>query len=190
MSKEQIIVTIAVAIIGVIGTSMASVFGFLQFWLKRRDEKDEEVLKIMIAKMIAEADDRLRGEFNGGLSEREETGRKRFEINSKAIEENTEQIAKLTELVADQVRKIDVFTDSMTAFSKVLRASAESQRNSNYDRILMVANSILRKQIITITEKTNLEQLYNSWIELDGKDPKITTMYNECMKLTTVPDEE
>ena len=190
MSKEQIIVTIVVAVIGVIGTSAASVFGFLQFWLKRRDEKDEEVLRKMIAKMISEADDRLRGEFNGGLQEREETGRKRFETNSKAIEENTEQIAKLTELVADQVKKIDLFTDSMTTFSKVLKASAESQRNSNYDRILMVANTILRKQKITITEKTNLEQLYNSWTELDGKDAKITTLYHECMKLPTIPDDE
>ena len=188
MTKEQMITAIIVAIIGMIGASVASVFGFLQFWVKRRDEKDEGKLKEMIAKMISEADDRLRGEFNGGLQEREDTGKMRFEINSKAIEENTAQISRLTELVADQVKKIDVFTDSMTTFSKVLKASAESQRNSNYDRILVVATAILRNQKITITEKTNLEQLYNSWIELDGRDPKITTMYNECMKLQTVPD--
>ena len=189
MTREQIIVTIVVAIIGVIGTSMASVFGFLQFWLKRRDEKDEEALKKMIAKMISEADDRLRGEFNGGLTERERTGKERFDINSRAIQENTEQIAELTSLVRDQVTKLDMFADSMTSLTRLVSASAESQRNSNYDRLLFVANKVLKSNKMTISEKTNLRQLYNSWKDLKGNDPKIDTLYEECMKITPIPDE-
>lgn len=189
MTKEQIIVTIVVAIIGVVGSSMASAFGFLQFWLKRRDEKDEEALKKMIAKMISEADDRLRGEFNDGLSEREHTGKERFDINSRAIQENTEQIAELTSLVRDQVTKMDIFTDSMTSLTLLVTASAESQRNSNYDRLLFVANKVLKSGKMTISEKTNLRQLYNSWKELKGNDPKIDTLYEECMKITPIPDE-
>lgn len=188
MTKEQIIVAIVVAILGVIGTSAASVFGFLQFWLKRKDEKDEEALKKMIAKMISEADDRLRGEFNEGLDGREQTGKERFEINSKLIEENTEQISKLTSLVEDQVKKLDMFADSMTNLNRIVTVSAEGQRNSTYDRILLVATNVLKNQQITITEKTNLKQLYKSWKDLKGEDPKIDTMYDECMKLTPIPD--
>ena len=168
---------------------MASVFGFLQFWLKRRDEKDETALRKMIEEMISAADSRLRDEFATGLTERENTGRERFDINSKAIQENTEQIAELTGLVKDQIKKIDLFAESMTALGKVVRASAESQRNSNYDRLLFVANKVLKSGKLTITEKTNLKQLYNSWKDLQGVDPKIDTLYEECMKLTPVPDE-
>lgn len=189
MTKEQIFVAIVVAIIGVIGSSMASAFGFLQFWLKRRDEKDEEVLKKMIAKMISEADERLRGEFNDGLSERENTGKERFDINSKAIKENTEQISELTSLVRDQVTKLDLFADSMTSLTRLVTASAESQRNSNYDRLLFVANKVLKSGKMTISEKTNLKQLYNSWKELKGTDPKIDTLFEECMRITPIPDE-
>lgn len=193
MTREQIIVTIVVAVIGVIGTSMASVFGFLQFWLKRRDEKDEEALKKMIAKMISEADDRLRGEFNDGLLERENTGKERFDINSRQIQENnvqlaenSKQIEEILGIVRDQAQKYDAMADSLTALNKVAAATAEAQCNSNYDRLLMVTNKVLKSGKMTISDKTNIKQLYNSWKELGGVDPtkNMETMYEECMKIT------
>ena len=186
MTWLQAIVTLLVALLGGIGSSY---FSYRQFIIKRKDEKDEEALKKMIAKMISEADDRLRGEFHTGLDEREHTGKERFDINSKAIQENTEQISELTSLVRDQVTKLDMFADSMTSLTRLVTASAESQRTSNYDRLLFVANKVLKSGKMTITEKTNIKQLYNSWKDLQGNDPKIDTLYEECMKLTPIPDE-
>lgn len=195
MTKEQIVVTIVVAVIGVIGTSMASVFGFLQFWLKRRDEKDEEALRKMIAKMISEADDRLRGEFQNGLDLREHTGKERFDINSRQIEENSrqlsensKQIEEILGIVKGQAEKYDAMADSLTSLNRVAAATAEAQCNSNYDRLLIVTNKVLKSEKLTISDKTNLTQLYDSWKVLGGKDPKMDTMYNECMRFTPVLD--
>ena len=82
-----------------------------------------------------------------------------------------------------------MFADSMTSLTRLVTASAESQRTSNYDRLLFVANKVLKSGKMTITEKTNIKQLYNSWKDLQGNDPKIDTLYEECMKLTPIPDE-
>jgi hypothetical protein len=67
--------------------------------------------------------------------------------------------------------------------------SAESQKNSNYDRLLIVMSKVLKSGILTFTDKTNLLQLYTSWKELGGNDPKIETMYDECMKLKPTLEE-
>ena len=88
---------------------------------------------------------------------------------------------------------MDDFRESLTSLTSMAKMSAESQRNNTYDRILMVANKVLKSRTITITEKTNLKQLYSSWQDFhrEGEklDPKIVTIYEECMKLTPIPDE-
>lgn len=196
MTKEQIIVTILVAAIGVIGTSIASVFGFLPFWLKRRDEKDEEALRAMISKMIGEADDKLRGEFRSGLDEREHTGKERFDTHAESIREineqiklNNKQITELTELSKTQLQNQVGFTESLTALNKMVKISVESQRNSNYDRLLLVTTKILKSGKMTFSDKTNLIQLYTSWKEMGGIDPEMDTKYEECIKFKPVLDE-
>ena len=161
-------------VLGTVFVSMVTTFGGGYFILKKyklekEDKREEEALRKMIAEMISEADDRLRGEFHSGLDERDHTGKERFDINSKAIQENTEQISELTSLVRDQVTKLDMFAESMTSLTRLVTASAESQRTSNYDRLLFVANKVLKSGKMTISEKTNLKQLYNSWKDLKGK---------------------
>ena len=180
---KNLIVTIIVALIGMVGASMGTIFGYRQFLLKRKDEKEERNVQKLIDDAIGKVRDELREEFNKGLQEREDTGKERFAINSKAIEENTRAIAELTLLVKDQVTKLEWFTESMTALNNTVKITADSQRNASYDRILSVSNIVLKNGKITITEKTNLRQLYSSWKELDGKDDKIDTLYEECMKL-------
>ena len=67
------------------------------------------------------------------------------------------------------------------------------KKSNNYDRILLVGKNVLKNQRITLAEKTNLKQLYNSWVDFHEEneklDPKITTLYDECMKFTPIPDE-
>lgn len=216
MTLLQAVVTIVVALISGLGGSF---FSYRQFILKRKDEKEEKSIqkqiddsiktaRVEISREIKEAmqqgivdcgviGDRaireVQDEFilklEEGLKARGEEGKERFEINSKQIVQNTEQIKELTGLVKDQITKIDMFAESMTSLNSVVRATAESQRTSNYDRLLIVCNKILKSGKMTITDKTNLKQLYKSWLDLKGNDPKIDTMYEECMKMTPIPDE-
>lgn len=208
MTKGEIIVAIIVAILGVIGTSVGSVFTYIQFAVKRKDEKEEKTLQKQIDEAIKIAKIDMMKELSRVSFERSEEGAQRFQKHKISIDEinnqiktNNEQISELTALVKIQTEKMenqnakmDMFAESITSLNRVVKVSAESQRNSNYDRILVVANKVLKNQKITITEKTNLKQLYKSWTELHGDsddyDPKIVTLYEECMKLTPVPDED
>lgn len=189
MTPLQAIITVVVAIIGLTGTSIGSILAYKQFMLKRKDEKEEKDIQRMIDEAVEKAKKEMMEELNKGLYQRGEEGRERFEINSKAIEENTAQIGELTSIVKNQVAKIDLFAESMSALSSVVKATAESQKNSNYDRLIIVTNKILKSGKMTITDKTNLKQLYESWKELKGEDPKMDTMYEECMRLTPIPDD-
>lgn len=187
---KEVISTIIVSAIAALGGASGGFFAYRQFIIKRKDEKEKENIQSLIDEAIDKVRVELMEEFTAGLQLREDTGRERFEINSKAIEDNTRAIAELTEIVKNQVTKLDLFTESITALNKVVKSSAESQCNSNYDRLLMVASKVLNSDKITITEKTNLVQLYNSWKDLGGNDPKIDTMYEECMKLKVQVDDD
>ena len=188
MSKEQMIVAIVVAIIGVIGTSLGGGFAFAQFLIKRKDEKEENSIQKQIAEEVEKAKKAMREEFEKGLIMRGEEGRERFEIHNKQIEENNKQINEILSIVKGQAEQQKIMTESVTAINNMLTVTSEAQRNSNYDRILMVANKIIKSHTMTITEKTNLKQLYESWKELKGEDPKVDTLYEECMKITPTLD--
>lgn len=216
MSIGQALVTIIVAFIGAIG----GCFAFAEFMIKRKDAKEEKSVQKQIDDAIKAAKKEIsieigesvkkgildcgeigdkaievmkqevKEEFMEGLKKRGEEGRLRFEKNSEQIEANSKQIGEILTIVKEQAQQNEAITESLTALNKVVAISAESQKNANYDRLLIVMNSILRKQRLTITEKTNIKQLYTSWKGLNGYDPKIDTMYEECLKLSPVPDED
>jgi type II secretory pathway pseudopilin PulG len=216
MTLGQMIVAIVVAIIG----ASAGAFTFLQFMIKRKDEKEEKFSHEAIQKQIDESIDKAMGhfismcgeigdeqidkaikqakeEFNEGLTMRGEEGKERFEINSKQISENTSMIKEVLEIQKQTNEKFDRLAESMTvlneattATSKLTRACAEGVRSTNYDKMLVVAKKALKRGAITISEKTNLKQLYNSYKELQGEDARIATYYDDCIKLPSIPDEE
>ncbi len=151
-------------------------------------------------KAIRQVQDEFIQKLEQGLKARGDEGKERFEINSRQIQENSnqlsqnsKQIEELVTIVKDQTErneeKFNSLAESLTAVNKMLCISAESQCNSNYDRLLIVTSKVLKNKVLTITDKTNLKQLYNSWKELGGKDPKMDTMYEECIKMAPVPDE-
>lgn len=186
MTILQAIVTIVASLIAGAGAS----FGFLQFMIKRKDDKEEKNIQNRIDSAVEQAKKEMMEELNKGLLQRGEEGRERFEINSKQIEQNSTQINEILSIVKDQAQKYNGMADSLVALNKVTKASAEGVRNTIYDKILIIAGKALKRQKITMSEKTNLKQLYNSYTELQGNEPKITTYYDECMKLLSVPDEE
>lgn len=216
MTVMQAVIAIIVAIIGTAGATL----GFVQFLIKRKDDKEEKDIERRIENALAkkretiQADidkavqdsikqcgeigdkaikdvvDRARNEFNEGLKMRGEEGRQRFETNSKQIEENTKMIREILEIQKGQTKQFGEMAQSISDLAKVSEACAESQRTSTYDRLLMVTSKIIQKGVMTITEKTNLEQLYESWQKLNGHDKRIDTLYNECLKKETILDEQ
>lgn len=211
MTISQIIITILVAIIG----SASGTFGFIQFMVKRKDDKEARDVQKQIddaitkakEKFIAEcgaigdaqivkAKEELYEEMQKGLEERGLEGKKRFDINSASIQENTKMIQEVLDIQKSAGARFEQLAESMTALneavvsnSKVTRACAEGIRSTTYDKILLVANKALSRGAITISEKTNLKQLYQSWTELQGDDPTITTYFEDCMKLPSIPNE-
>jgi hypothetical protein len=121
---------------------------------------------------------------------RGEEGRKRFETNSEQIGENSRMIKELLNIQKDQSAKLGQMVEAVGNLAQVSEACAESQRTSNYDRLLIVTNQILKSGEMTITEKTNLKQLYESWKKLQGYDPKIDTLFEECMSIKPSLDKE
>ena len=217
MTILQAIVSIIVALIA--GTTGGGLV-FAKFWIERRDRKEEISVQKQIDdsiicarkeitneikaavqqgildcgvigdKAIRQAEDNFVHKLEEGLKARGEEGRERFEINSNQINENSSMIKEILAIQRDQTEKMGRMAESITSLAQVSEACAESQRNSNYDRLLIVTNNIIKAGVMTITEKTNLTQLYNSWKKLQGRDPKIDTLYDECMKVRTVLDTE
>ena len=215
MTLLQAIVSIAVALIA--GTTGGGLV-FAKFWIERKDKQEErsvqkqiddsitaarkeitEEIKNAVAqgivdcgeigdKAIREAEDDFVHRLEDGLKARGEEGRERFEINSKQINENSTMIKEILAIQKNQTEQMGQMAESITSLAQVSEACAESQRNSNYDRLLIVTNNIIKSGVMTITEKTNLMQLYDSWQKLQGRDPKIDTLYNECMKVKTILD--
>lgn len=201
MTPLQAIVTILVALIGIASGTTTALLAHKQFKIKRQDEKEANSVKKQIDDAIAEAKKEMQEKIDTVSVARSLEGKDRFDTHAAAIKEineqikaNNEQIGELAVMTKAQMSKMDAFAESLTVLNKMARMSAESQRNSTYDRILVVANKALKNQQITITEKTNLKQLYDTWTGFHGKDekldPKIVTIYEECMKLTPVPDEK
>lgn len=188
------IVAIIVAIIGVIGTSVGATFAFMQFMIKRKDEKEDNSVQKQINEAVEQAKKEMQEKLDKVSKARSEEGAERFRKHASSIEEINKQIQENSEQIGELTVISKNVLSSMDSLNRVVRASAESQKNSNYDRILFVANKVLKNQTITITEKTNLNQLYESWVALHGVgeplDPKIKMMYEECMKLVPTPDEQ
>lgn len=151
-------------------------------------------------KAIREAQEEFVKKLEEGLKARGEEGRERFELNSRQIQENSKQLSEnskqieeLVGIVKDQAEKnnekFNALAETLTSLNKVISISAESQANSNYDRLLIVTNKVLKSGKMSISDKTNLNQLYGSWQSLGGKDPKMDTLVEECRKITPTLDE-
>lgn len=200
MTLLQAAVTIIVALIGIASGTTTAILAHKQFKIKRQDEKEANSIKKQIDEAVEAAKEEMQKKLDAVSVARSLEGKDRFDTHAAAIKEineqikaNNEQIGELTAISKAQTAKMDVLAESLTALNKMAKMSAESQRNSTYDRILVVANKVLKNQKITITEKTNLKQLYDTWTGFHSEDekfdPKIVTIYEECMKLTPIPDD-
>lgn len=160
-----------------------------KFLLERKDAKEKENVQKLIDEAVMGAKKEMLYELKKVSIARSQEGADRFETHAKAfsevnkqIKETSEQVNKLSSLVTNLVDKMDSFAGNVGVLS-------ESSCNSNYDRLLMVTNKILKTGIMTISDKTNLKNLYKSWKALGGKDDEMDTKYEECMQLKTALDD-
>ena len=186
MTILEAVVTIVASIIAGAGGG----FAFLKFLIARKDKKEEKNTQSIVDEAVKKAKDEIYEELAKVSKERSEEGAERFNTHAETlkhvnrqIEENSKQIGELTEISKNVLI-------SMESLNQLVKASAESQRNSNYDRLLIVGKKVLGLKRITLSEKTNIKQLYDSYKELQGNDAYIDTLYDECMKLSPVPDDE
>lgn len=204
----EILKVLGTIIVAMITTLGGGYFMMRKFYIERQDAKDKELLQKQIDdsvnkameeyikkcgeigdKAIAKAVEEARNDFEEGLKMRSAEGKERFDINSKQIADNSAMIKEILAIQKEQAEKFSQMAEAVANLAQVNEACAESQRNSNYDRLLIVTNKIIKSGKMTITEKTNLKQLYDSWRKLKGNDPKIDTMYEECLKITPILDE-
>lgn len=186
---------VLIALITVVGGSfVGGSFALVQALLKlkfdkkvhedaRKDKKDERF-------------DELRDEFNKGLAEREATGKERFDINSKLIEDNSIAIEKLIDMNKEQSKKLDKFADSVSesfkAINKNSEVMGEGVKSVLYDKITVVYDKCLSRcdgGAITSEEEANIEQLYMSYSGLGGNGEG-KTMFKKACAMKTVTKEE
>lgn len=173
---------------------------------RMREEMDASIQQglvdfgILEDKAIHKVREEILKKLEEGLKATDDEGKERFEINSRQIQENSKQLSEnsrqietLVGIVKLQAERNDAkfaaLTDSLTSINKMVLVSAESQCNSNYDRLLFVTNKVLKSGRMTISDKTNLKQLYSSWKDLGGRDAKMDTLYEECIKITPTQDD-
>lgn len=217
MTPLQAIVSIIVALIaGATGGGLV----FAKFWIERKDKKEENSTQKQIDdsikaarkeitmeikeavqqgivdcgvigdKAIREVQEEFLKKLDDGLKARSDEGAQRFNTHAEALKEVNKQIAANSEQIGELTSLTKNVLENMASINTVVTVSAESQRNSNYDRLLIVTSKILKSGKMTIADKTNLKQLYQSWKDLKGEDAKMDTMYEECMKFVPILDEQ
>ena len=184
------VVKILVGLFALAGVCYTGWLGWKQFSVKRNDEKEEKNVHLLIDNSIAAA----RKEISQEIKEAVQQGIIDCGvIGDRAIRETQsdleKQIAANTEQIGDLANLTNKVLTNMDSISKVVTISAEAQKNNNYDRLLIVTNKILKSGKMTIADKTNLKQLYQSWKDLNGDDPKMDTMFDECLKINPTLDE-
>lgn len=217
MTTLQAIVSIIVALIA--GTTGGGLV-FAKFWIERKDKKEENAIQKQIDdsiknarkeiteeikaavqqgiidcgvigdRAIHEVQDEFLQRLDEGLKARGDEGAERFNTHAKAINEVTKQIEANSKQISELADLTHKLVTSIDGMNSTLNVTAKANRNNTYDRLLMVTTKILKSKVMTISDKTNLRGLYQSWKDLKGEDEEIDTKYEECMKMTPVFDEK
>ena len=167
MDKGQIIATIIVALIGILGGSGGG-FAFAQFMIKRQDEKEEKNIQKQIDDAVNAAEERMQKKLDEGLIARGEEGRERFKINSRQIEKNAQTADKILAIQEAQTKKVDLMMESLTSLNETTKACAEGVRSTLYDKLYIIAQKAIARKGITADEKANVKQLWDSYSALNG----------------------
>lgn len=180
MNITQIVLTVIVSIIG-----SGAVFGFVQFLIQRSDNKKAQLKK--------DEHEELRKEFNKGLQEREDVGRKRYEEHKIAIEQMTKEHKKDFEILLKAIKNVE---DSNEKLCEKVDTVADYQKNIgdgvmglSHDKLIFSTGKIAERKAITLKEKATLTSIYDPYRRLGGNGD-CKTAYEHVMSLNVISDEE
>lgn len=180
MEITQIVLTVLGSVIG-----SGAVFGFVQFLIQRSDNKKKQLKE--------DEHGELRKEFNKGLQEREDVGRKRYEEHRIAIERMTEEHKKDFEILLKAIKNIE---DSNEKLCKKVDAVIDCQKNIGdgvmglaHDKLIFSTGKIAERKAITLKEKATLTSIYDPYKRLGGNGD-CKTAYEHVMSLNVISDEE
>lgn len=180
MEIIQIVLTVIGSVIG-----SGAVFGFVQFLIQRSDNKKAQLKK--------NEHEELRKEFNKGLQEREDVGRKRYEEHKIAIEQMTKEHKKDFEILLKAIKNVE---DSNEKLCEKLDTVADSQKSIgdgvmglSHDKLIFSTGKIAERKAITLKEKATLTSIYDPYRRLGGNGD-CKTAYEHVMSLNVISDEE
>jgi hypothetical protein len=157
MGKTELALSVLMAILGYGGF-----FAFLQFLITKKFERKDKLVE-------------LQKEFQKGLEEREETGRKRYE-------EHKESIEKLNEAIMQLVRNDNENNKYMHYVGDELMGLA-------HDKLVYLTDRFQRRGAITLKEKNTLQTIYEPYHDGLGGNGDGKTGYEYAMQLPVVTDE-
>lgn len=180
MNITQIVLTVIGSIIG-----SGAVFGFVQFLIQRSDNKKAQLKK--------DEHEELRKEFNKGLQEREDVGRKRYEEHKIAIEQMTKEHKKDFEILLKAIKNVEGSNEKLC---EKVDTVADYQKNIgdgvmglSHDKLIFSTGKIAERKAITLKEKATLTSIYDPYRRLGGNGD-CKTAYEHVMSLNVISDEE
>ena len=159
--------------------------GLIQFFVNRKDKKDED-------KKVNDLDI-LRKEFREGLDEREKNGKYRFDVHENNIaqlkNEHNKNFLELKEAILKLTENDAKITQSLSNVSDTQKLIADSLLGLSHDKIIFVTDKIAKRGAITVKEQATLESMYNPYSALGGNGHCAKAM-EYVSHLPIVSDEE
>ena len=189
--------------------------GMIQFFVNRRDKKVEDSKKNHEEELKKEMKDHLTNvndkwkvdycdknakaiedlvkEVRTGLTERENTGRKRYEEHKLAIEnmniEHQKDFLALKEAIAKLTENDSKITDSLTKIADKQDNMAESLVGQAHDRIIFLTDKITDRGAITNKEKATIKSMYLPYSSLGGNG-EVRESVEYVLELPTIKESE
>lgn len=160
-------------------------FGFIQFLISRKDKQKEDAKK--------DEYNTLRQEFQEGLIERENTGKKRYDEHKIAIErmdvQHQKDFLELKKAIEAWAEKDDKLADSVMKIAEKQENIADGLVGLCHDKIIFSTDKIAERGSITLKEKATLESMYEPYHKMGGNS-HCTTAMKYINTLPVITDEE
>lgn len=163
--------------LGVIAGALGIV-ELVKFFVDRADHKEERREDKAENSMA----NTLRKEFNAGLDQREATGKERFDINSKQIQENSAKIDEVIDISGQLKDNIVLLTSTISQLQEYNTNVGDAVKGIIHDRIIHNVDGFIERGGIAREELTTLESMYVPYKKLGGNGD-VETAYTIAKKL-------